>query len=129
MLLRIFGRDARGADLAAACKQLYQVERGMRDNEGRLKLRPVSHRETDQSTLASAWLGFSSSDLCSNATGESWRCVRKELERMHLVTLEASEGRVARRSRTTTGQHRFFAALELPEPPAFSDFEVAARSD
>ena len=43
---------------------------------------------------------------------------------MHLVTLETSEGRVARRSRTTAGQRHILAALELPEPPLFSDFEV-----
>ncbi len=43
---------------------------------------------------------------------------------MHLVTLETSEGRVAKRSLTTPGQRPIFAALELPEPPAFSDVEV-----
>jgi len=43
---------------------------------------------------------------------------------MRLVTLETGEGRVAKRSLTTPGQRRIFAALELPEPPAFSDFEV-----
>ncbi len=48
---------------------------------------------------------------------------------MHLVTLETAEGRVAKRSLTTSGQRRIFATLELAEPPAFSDFEVAASSD
>ena len=45
---------------------------------------------------------------------------------MHLVTLETDAGRVAKRALTTPGQRRIFAALELPEPPAFSAFEVAA---
>lgn len=66
--------------------------------------------------------------VVENATGESWRVVRDELERMHLVALETSEGRVAKRSQSTTHQRRIFAALELPEPPAFSDFEVAITS-
>ena len=51
------------------------------------------------------------------------------LDRLHLVTLETSEGRVARRSRVTAGQRRILAALELPEPPLFSDFEVSAMAD
>ena len=64
--------------------------------------------------------------VVENATGESWRCVRDELERMHLVTLQTAEGRVAKRSLTSPGQRRIFAALELPEPPAFSDFEASS---
>ena len=56
---------------------------------------------------------------------ETLPCVREWVERMHLVTLETVEGRVAKRSLSTPGQRRIFAALELPEPPAFSDFEVA----
>jgi len=42
------------------------------------------------------------------------------------VTLETSGGRVAKRSLTPPGQRHFLAALGLPEPPAFSHFEVAA---
>ena len=72
------------------------------------------------------WLALLLIRVVENATGESWRSVRDELERMHLVTLETSEGRVAKRSLTTPGQRQIFAALELPEPPAFSDFEVSS---
>ncbi|MHB9149899.1 MAG: hypothetical protein ACYC33_07460 [Thermoleophilia bacterium] len=54
--------------------------------------------------------------------------MRDELERMHLVTLETSEGRVAKRSQTTTRQHQIFVALKLPKPPGFSDFEVTTTS-
>jgi hypothetical protein len=64
--------------------------------------------------------------VVENATGDTWRAVHDELERMHLVTLETSEGRVTRRTQTTAGQRRILAAPELPEPPLFSDFEVGA---
>ncbi len=74
------------------------------------------------------WLALLLIRVVENATGESWRCVRDELERMHLVTLETAAGRVAKRSLITPGQRRILAALELPEPPAFSDFEVAAAA-
>jgi len=75
------------------------------------------------------WLALLLIRVVENATGESWRCVREELERMHLVTLETSEGRVVRRTQMTAGQRRILAALTLPEPPLFSDFEVAATAD
>ena len=74
------------------------------------------------------WLALLLIRVVENATGESWRAVRDELERMHLVTLETREGRVAKRSLTTPRQRQILAALELPEPPAFSDFEVTATS-
>lgn len=52
--------------------------------------------------------------------------MRDELERMHLVTLQTVEGRVAKRSLTTPRQRRIFTALELAEAPAFSDFEASS---
>ena len=71
------------------------------------------------------WLALLLIRVIENATDSSWRAVREELDRMHLVTLASAEGRVAKRSLTTAGQRQILAALELPEPPAFADFEVA----
>jgi len=125
-LLRTSDETLTAADLAAAYRQLYQVERGWRDMKGALKLRPVFHHREDRirAHVQLCWLALLLIRVVENATGDSWRSVRDELERMHLVTLETSEGRVAKRSLATPGQRRIFAALELPEPPAFSDFEV-----
>ena len=130
-LLRTSDESLTAADLAAAYKQLYQVERGWRDMKGSLALRPVFHHREDRirAHVQLCWLALLLIRVVENATGESWRCVREELERLHLVTLETSEGRVARRSRVTAGQRRILAALELPEPPLFSDFEVGATAD
>ena len=127
-LLRTSDETLTAADLAAAYRQLYQVERGWRDLKGALKLRPVFHHREDRirSHVQLCWLALLLIRVAENATADSWRSVRDELERMHLVTLKTAEGRVAKRSLTTPGQRRIFAALELPEPPAFSDFEVAA---
>ena len=127
-LLRTSDETLSAADLAAAYKQLYQVERGWRDMKGALRLRPVFHFREDRirAHAGLCWLALLLIRVVENATGESWRCVRDELERLHLVTLETSEGRVAKRSLTSTRQRQIFAALELPEPPAFSDFLVTA---
>ena len=126
-LLRTSDTTLAAADLAAAYRQLYQVERGWRDLKGALALRPVFHYREDRirAHVQLCWLALLLIRVVENATGESWRSVRDELERMHLVTLESGEGRVAKRSLTTPGQRQIFASLELPEPPAFSDFEVS----
>ncbi|MEP6816270.1 MAG: hypothetical protein ABI873_12040 [Marmoricola sp.] len=62
--------------------------------------------------------------MIENAADDTWRNVRHELDRMHLVTLSTAEGQVAQRSATTPGQKTILAALELPEPARFFDFTV-----
>jgi len=113
-------------DLAAAYKQLLAVERGWRDMKGALGLRPVFHYREDRvrAHVQLCWLALLLIRVVENATGDTWRTVRHELDRMHLVTLSTGEGRVAQRSATTPGQKTILAALELPEPPRFFDFTV-----
>jgi transposase len=102
------------ADLATAYKQLAQVERGWRDLKGSLRLRPVFHHREDRirSHTQPCWLGLLLIRVAENATGDIWRNLRHELDRMHLVTLETAEGRVAKRSTTTKRQREILAALE-----------------
>ena len=130
-LLRTSDESLTAEDLALAYKQLYQVERGWRDMKGALGLRPVFHHREDRirAHVQLCCLALLLIRVVENATGDTWRSVREELERMHLVTLESGEGRVVRRTRATAGQRRILAALELPEPPLFSAFEVAAAPD
>ena len=129
-LLRSSDETLSATDLALAYRQLYQIEHGWRDLKGALKLRPVFHYREDRirAHVQLCWLALLLIRVVENATGRSWRAVRDELERMHLVTLQTGEGRVAKRSLTTPGQRLILAALELPEPPAFSDFEVTATA-
>lgn len=59
---------------------------------------------------------------------DTWRKVRHELDRMHLVTLATPDGRVAQRSAVTAGQKTILAALGLPEPPRFFPCPRSCRS-
>ena len=54
------------------------------------------------------WLALLLIRVAENATGDTWRNLRHELDRMHLVTLATSDGRVAQRSamRTAESQKR-----------------------
>ncbi len=111
-------------DLAAAYKQLLAVERGWRDMKGALKLRPVFHHREDRirAHVQLCWLALLLLRVVENTTEDTWRNVRNELDRMHLVTLSTPDGHVAQRSTLTAGQKTILAALNLPEPPKFFDF-------
>jgi hypothetical protein len=113
-------------DLAAAYKQLLQVERGWRDFKGALGLRPVFHHREDRirAHIQLCWLALLLLRVIENATGDTWRNTRHELDRMHLVTLATNHGQVAQRSAITPGQQTVLRALDLPEPPRFLDFTL-----
>ena len=125
-LLRTSDSTLTPDDLAAAYKQLLQVERGWRDMKGALGLRPVFHHREDRirAHVQLCWLALLLLRVVENATGDTWRNVRHELDRMHLVTLATADGQVAQRSTLTAGHKTILAALELPEPPRFFDFTV-----
>ncbi|MQA14435.1 MAG: transposase, partial [Pseudonocardiaceae bacterium] len=126
-LLRTSDTTLTGDDLAAAYKQLLQVERGWRDFKGALGLRPVFHHREDRirSHVQLCWLALLLLRVIENATGDTWRNLRHELDRMHLVTLATSAGQVAQRSATTPAQQTILRALDLPEPPKYFDFTPA----
>lgn len=62
--------------------------------------------------------------VAENATGDTWRNLHHELDRMYLVTLATAHGRVAQRSLATARQKQILAALELPQPPRFFDLTL-----
>ncbi len=98
------------------------MERGWRDLKGALGLRPVFHYREDRirAHIQLCWLALLLLRVIENTTGDTWRNVRHELDRMHLVTLATSHGQVAQRSATTPSQQTLLRTLDLPEPPSSS---------
>jgi hypothetical protein len=92
--------------------------------KGALGLRPVFHYREDRirAHVQLCWLALLLIRVIENTTDHTWRNIRNELDRLHLVTLATAEGRVAQRSQVTAGQKQILAALEVPEPPRFFDF-------
>ena len=125
-LIRTSDDTLSSTDLALAYKQLSQVERGWRDLKGALRLRPVFHHREDRirSHVQLCWLGLLLIRVAENATDDTWRNLRNELDRMHLVTLETREGRIAKRSTTTKRQREILTALEVREPAQILDYEL-----
>ena len=121
-LLRTSDPTLTAEDLAAAYKQLLAVERGWRDCKSSLGLRPVYHHREDciRAHVQLCWLALLLIRVAETRAGDTWRNLRHELDRMHLVTLATADGRVAQRSATTSDQKTILAALDLPERPATS---------
>ena len=130
-LLRSSDLTLTAQDLAAAYKQLLAVERGWRDAKSSLGLRPVYHQREDRirAHIQLCWLALLLIRVVETRTGDTWRNLRRELDRMHLVTLTTADGRVAQRSTTTNGQKTIFSALDLPEPPRYLDFTTTTDAE
>jgi hypothetical protein len=129
-LLRTNDQTLTPDDLAAAYKQLVAVERGWKDMKGALRLRPVYHYREDRirAHVQLCWLALLLIRVAETAAGDTWRNLRHELDRMHLVTLATADGRVAQRSAATPGQQAILHALDLPEPPKFLDFTFETQT-
>ncbi len=123
-LLRTSDLTLTAEDLAAAYKQLLAVERGWRDCKSSLGLRPVYHYREDRirAHVQLCWLALLLIRVAETAAGDTWRNLRHELDRIHLVTFATANGRVAQRSALTSDQKTILAALDLPEPPRYLDF-------
>ena len=125
-LLRTSDPTLTPEDLAAAYKQLLAVERGWRDMKGALGLRPVFHHREDRirGHVQLCWLALLLIRVVENTTGDTWRNIRHELDRMHLVTLATPAGTLAQRTAITARQKTIWDAADLSEPNRFFDFNV-----
>ena len=126
-LLRTSDESLTATDIAQGYKGLYEAERGWRDLKSTIDLRPVYHRREDRirAHIQLQWLALLLLRVAETTVGDTWRNIRNELERLHLVTLATSDGRFAQRSELTPRQRSVLRALELPEPPRFFDFTPA----
>jgi hypothetical protein len=127
-LLRTSDESLSAEDIALGYKALYEAERGWRDLKSTIDLRPVYHRREDriESHVQLCWLALLLLRVAETEVADTWRNIRNELDRMHLVTLATSEGTVAQRTELTHRQRQILKALEPPEPPRFYDFAPAA---
>ena len=92
-------------------------------------MRPAYHRREDriEAHVQLCWLALLLLRVAETEADETWRNLRNELDRMHLVTLATNDGTVAQRTELTAGQRRILNALQLPEPPRFYDFIPTAE--
>jgi len=127
-LLRSSDPTLTAEDIALGYKQLLQVERGWRDMKTTLDLRPVHHRKEDRirAHVQLCWLALLLIRIAENQTADTWRNLRRELQRLHQGTFRGTAGLVHKTSETTAAQLRILRALGLDPPPTFPALDIAA---
>jgi len=120
-LLRTSDPTLSAEDVALGYKQLLEVERGWRDMKSTLDLRPVYHHleRRIRAHVLLCWLALLLIRLAETATGDTWRNLRHELDRMHLGHFAGPAGHVLQRTDTTPGQAAIFKALGIDQPKRF----------
>jgi hypothetical protein len=115
------------AEVATGYKQLLEVERAWRDLKTTLELRPVYHRKEQRirAHVLLCWLALLLVRVAETSTGQTWRTLRCELEKLHLGHFTGSAGEVHQRTELTARQAAILKALVVVEPPRFFDLVPA----
>jgi hypothetical protein len=123
-LLRTSDETLSAADIAEGYKGLYEAERGFRDTKSTIDLRPVFHHKDERirAHVQLCWLALLILRVAEVELGDTWRNIRDELDRLHLVTLRTAEGTLAQRSELTARHKEILRRLHLPEPARFYAF-------
>jgi hypothetical protein len=127
-LLRTSDPTLSAEDVATGYKQLLEVERGWRDMKTTLDLRPVYHRKEQRirAHVLLCWLSLLLIRLAEQAAGDTWRNLRFELEKCHLVCFSGPAGDVLQRTELTARQAAIFTSLAVPEPPRYAELPTPA---
>lgn len=117
-------------DIALGYKQLLEVERAFRTLKTTLELRPVYHRKEERirAHVLLCWLSLLLVRVAEVNTKQTWPQLRSELEDMHLIEYESTDGKVFQRTEITDAQKRILFLLEIPEPAKILDISLQKGS-
>ncbi|MFN2468698.1 MAG: IS1634 family transposase [Gaiellaceae bacterium] len=126
-LLSTSDPDITAEDVALGYKNLLEAERSFRDLKGILRLRPIYHRLEDRirAHILICWLALLLVRLAERQAAETWRNLRRELERLHLVTLAGAAGRVQQTTRLSPEQRHILDRLQIEPPPRLTSLTPA----
>jgi transposase len=118
-LLSTSDPDLCAEDVALGYKNLLEAERGFRDLKSTLELRPVFHRveRRIRAHVLLCWLALLLIRVAERQTGQTWRRIALELQRLHLVTLTGPTGTAQHTTALTPAQREILAALRIDAPP------------
>jgi len=123
-LLRTSDLTMDAEDVARGYRALQEVERGFRDLK-QLDLRPVYHRRRDRivAHVQLCWLALLLIRTVEIQVGDTWRNISHTLDTIRLITLATDAGTVTQRTRLGEKHLSILAALDLPEPARYHDFQ------
>lgn len=119
--------DLSAEEIALGYKNLREAERSFRDLKTTLELRPVFHRleHRIRAHVVVCWLALLLIRIAERASGQSWRRIATELQRLHLVTLHGEAGTVQQTTQPTDAQRAILAVLQIEPPPRITALEPA----
>jgi hypothetical protein len=119
--------DLTAEEIALGYKNLREAERSFRDLKTTLELRPVFHRleHRIRAHVVVCWLALLLIRIAERGSGQSWRRIATELQRLHLVTLEGAAGAVQQTTQLSDAQRAILAALQVEPPPRIIALEPA----
>lgn len=93
-----------------------------------LDLRPVFHRREDRirSHVTLCWLGLLLIRLLENRTDQTWNQIRRQVQRIHQVTLAGDDGTVQTLTRPSPEQNHLFTTAGLQAPKRLTAMTPAA---
>lgn len=119
--------DLTAEEIALGYKNLQEAERSFRDLKTTLELRPVFHRleHRIRAHIVVCWLALLLIRIAERTTGQSWRRIATELQRLHQVTLQGPAGAVQQTTRPTDAQRAILTAHEIAPPPRITALQPA----
>ena len=119
--------DLTAEEIALGYKNLQEAERSFRDLKTTLELRPVFHRleHRIRAHIVVCWLALLLIRIAERTTGQSWRRIATELQRLHQVTLQGPAGTVQQTTRPTDAQRAILTALDITPPPRITALQPA----
>lgn len=126
-LLRTSDDTLSAEDVVLGYKQLIEVEEAFRTLKSTLDIRPVYHRLDDRirAHVMLSWLALLLVRVAEARAKDTWRNIRRELQRMHLTQLKLPGALATRRTETTAMQAQIFKLLGVKEPPKVWDISPA----
>jgi len=113
-------------DVALGYKQLLEVERAFRTLKTTLELRPIYHRKEERirAHVLLCWLSLLLVRIAEVNTKQTWPQLRSELEDMHLIEYESTDGKVYQRTELTESQKSILLLLEISQPAKILDISL-----
>ena len=88
-----------------------------------LDLRPVYHRREERirAHVDLCWLALLLIRVAENTTGQTWRDLRRTVDRVHAITYTSTEGTVRTHTKPTAEAATIFRSLNLATPARVID--------
>lgn len=100
-------------------KQLSDIEDAFRTLKTTLVLRPMYHRldVRIRAHVLLCWLALLLARIVEVRTGDTWRNIRRELNRLHVGFFKSGHASFSQTTVLTPAQERIFKALNVNKPP------------